>query len=142
MSGNFRQESVLEFSDGEVIFRDGEMSQEMYIIQQGKVEITKTTPKGELTLATLERGDFLGEMSLLENLPRSANAIAKGKTKLLCLQGGGFLLKIRRDPTFAFEMMHALSRRIRLTNDRLLAAVESGETDLENLRKILQQGRT
>ena len=117
----FSQESLLEFKDGEVIFHEGQESRDMYIVQQGEVLISKKAAQGEVLLATLTRGDFCGEMSLLESLPRSATARARGVTRLLAIQPGGFLLKIRRDPTFAFEMLQILSGRIRMTNERLVA---------------------
>ena len=128
----FSQEAFCEFSDGEIIFREGEESFEMYVVQSGEVSVSKN---GE-TLALLQRGDFLGEMSLLESLPRSATAVARGQVRLLCIQPGGFLLKIRRDPTFAFELLQSLSRRIRLANERAAGAGAGGEV----IRKILEKG--
>lgn len=121
----FAQEAVRVYEDGEVIFREGEDSREMYVVKEGEVVVMKDSKRGEITLATLRKGDFVGEMSLLESLPRSATARAKGKTKLLAIHPGGFLLKIRRDPTFAFEMMQALSRRIRVTNENLMRELNS-----------------
>ena len=115
----FEQESRL-YEDGDVIFREGEETREMYIVQSGEVVVCKQGPRGEIELATLRKGDFVGEMSLLESLPRTATAKARGRTRLLAIHPGGFLLKIRRDPTFAFEMMQTLSRRIRVTNETLI----------------------
>lgn len=128
------------FENGDLVFMEGDDSREMYVVLEGEVVITKAKSGGaaEVTLATLQRGDFVGEMSLLESLPRSATARAKGKTKLLAIQPGGFLLKIRRDPTFAFEMLQSLSRRIRLTNDALMNELGREGTTPESLRTILQ----
>ena len=89
-------------------------------------------------MALLKKGDFVGEMSLLESLPRSATARAQGPTKLLAIQPGGFLLKIRRDPTFAFEMLQSLSKRIRVTNDSMLREIGRAESTSESLRAIVQ----
>lgn len=133
----FAQESTLKLNDGEVIFEEGDQSSEMYVVVEGAVIVSKKSPRGEIHLATLKRGDFVGEMSLLESLPRSASARAKGATKLLVIHPGGFLLKIRRDPTFAFEMLQSLSKRIRLTNESLMQELgRSGHND-ESLRAIL-----
>jgi CRP-like cAMP-binding protein len=77
-----------------------------------------------MVLATLKKGDFFGEMSLLESLARHADAISIGATKLLVIQPGGLLLRIRRDPTFAMEMLQRLSNRVRVQNDRLVRALE------------------
>jgi len=122
-----RTEFERKCEDGELIVREGDEDREMFIIRAGQVRITKQVGDEELTLATLERGDFFGEMALLESLPRTANARAVGPTRLLVIQPGGLLLRIRRDPTFAFEMLHRLSGRIRGLNRRLVEAV--GEED-------------
>jgi transposase-like protein len=122
----FARELVLEFSDGETIFTEGEESREMYIVQSGEVQITKRFSSGEIKLATIAKGDFVGEMALLESLPRSATAKSVGKTRLVVLQPGGLLLKIRRDPTFAFEMLQRLSHRIRHTDKQLFDALQLG----------------
>lgn len=123
----FNQESHVEFADGESIFREADESREMYVVLEGEVVITKNSPKGEIKLAHLHKGDFLGEMSLLESQPRSASATAKGAVRLLAIHPGGFLLKIRRDPTFAFEMLQTLSRRIRITNEHLIRELSQAD---------------
>jgi CRP/FNR family transcriptional regulator, cyclic AMP receptor protein len=84
------------------------------------VEIVKEMGGQQVRLATLERGSFFGEMSLLEGLPRSATARALGPTELVILRPGSLLVQIRRDPTFAFELLQQMSRRVRELNDRLV----------------------
>lgn len=134
----FSSDSVRTFEAGDIIFREGEDSREMFVVLEGQIEIVKISPRGsDVKLATLSRGEFLGEMSLLESLPRSATARAVNKVKLLAIHPGGFLLKIRRDPTFAFEIMQTLSRRIRVTNETLMNAMSRGENP-ESIRKIIQ----
>lgn len=135
-SERFADEYVLEFQDGETIFKEGDEGREMYIVQKGEVDVVKQGAWGEVLLAVLRQGDFVGEMALLESMPRSATANAKGHTRLLVLQPGGFLLKIRRDPTLAFEMLQHLSRRIRTINDRLLEALNQGAS-AETMKKIV-----
>lgn len=134
----FAQEQQHEFADGDLIFREGDDSREMYVVVSGEVTVSKQSAKGEIMLATLKKGDFVGEMSLLESLPRSATARAKGPTKLLVIHPGGFLLKIRRDPTFAFEMLQTLSRRIRVTNDNLMKELGRAGSSNDSLKAILQ----
>ena len=58
-------------------------------------------------------------------------------TRLLSIQPGGFLLKIRRDPTFAFEMLQSLSKRIRVTNDALMRELNRSGTTVDNIRQVL-----
>jgi len=104
------------YDDGEYIVREGEATRQMYVIQEGQVAITKRVGNADQVLATLGKGDFFGEMSLLESLPRDANARAVGRTRLLIINPGGLLVRIRRDPTFALEMLQRLSGRVRTMN--------------------------
>lgn len=107
------------FAAGDVIFSEGDQSTEMFIVQEGKVAVTKKTAGGDIALATLERGDFFGEMGLLDSQPRHATCSAVEPTRLLALRSGDLLIKLRRDPTFALEMLQAMSRRIRYLDDQV-----------------------
>src|SRR5258708_13282340 len=64
-----------EFKRGHVLFREGEPGKEMYVIQAGKVNITKTVRDTEKILAQLGAGEFFGEMAILNNKPRSPGAV-------------------------------------------------------------------
>ena len=111
------------YEDGDLIVSEGEAGTEMFIIQSGRVAVTKKTADGDVHLAILERGDFFGEMSLLESLPRSATVRAVGPTKLLAIRSGELLMKIRRDPTFAFELLQRMSGRIRVLDEEIARLV-------------------
>ncbi len=114
-------EAEIVVADGEGIVREGDVGHDMFIVQSGQVRISKRKNHGEVVLATLDRGDFFGEMSLLESLPREATARAVGETRLLVLSRGGLLFRLRRDPTFALEMLNHLSSRLRAAQARLIA---------------------
>jgi CRP/FNR family cyclic AMP-dependent transcriptional regulator len=114
------------FRDGEVIMREGEERREMYVIQRGGAVVSKQIEGREVEIARLARGDFFGEMSLLESLPRYATIRSIGETKLLVIEPGSLLLKIRRNPTFAFEMLQKMSSRLRGINQKLMELVASG----------------
>ncbi len=121
-------ERELSFSDGMYLFHEGEPGNEMFVIQEGEVEVTKRSGSQQVHLATLRRGDFLGEMSLLERLPRDADARAVGPTRVLSIGQGGLLMRIRRDPTFALELLTRLSGRVRELNARLTRSGETAES--------------
>jgi len=104
---------------GEIIFRQGDKAVDMFVIQSGVVEISRGSGSERTVMATLRQGDFFGEMSLLESMPREADATATTATELLVITQGGLLVRLRRDPTFAIEMLHKLSGRIRMLNLRL-----------------------
>jgi CRP-like cAMP-binding protein len=118
------QESEKVVADGEYVMREGDIGADMFVIQSGQVTISKRMAGRDVVLATLGKGEFFGEMSLLESLPRDADARAVGEVRLLVLRPGGLLVRIRRDPTFAIEMLHRLSGRIRTLNAELQAALE------------------
>jgi len=110
---------TVEFRKGEFIFSEGDLGMEMYIIHEGKVEILKQIQAKQRRLAVLEKGDFFGEMSILEELPRTASARALAAVKLLLINGATFDQMLRTNPEIAVRMMRKLSRRLRET-DRLL----------------------
>jgi CRP-like cAMP-binding protein len=101
---------------GEVVFRQGDKGVDMFVIQSGSVEISRGEGADRAVLATLRQGDFFGEMSLLESMPREADAVAVTHTELLVITQGGLLVRLRRDPSFAVEMLHKLSGRVRTLN--------------------------
>ncbi|MDP6404093.1 MAG: cyclic nucleotide-binding domain-containing protein [Alphaproteobacteria bacterium] len=134
----FREAVEKDYQDGEIIVREGELGGEMFIIQEGSVRVTTEVEDQEVELAILPRGEFFGEMSLLESLPRSATVRAVGATRVQVVQPGGLMLKFRRDPTFAFEMLQRLSGRVRHINEILAEALthhHEGETIQESVQR-------
>jgi len=124
------------FHDGDTIVREGDDSREMYVIQSGAVVVTRNADGVEVELAQLDRGNFFGEMSLLESISRNATIRAVGETKLLVIKPGSLLLKIRRNPTFAFEMLQQMSLRIRRSNARLTEFLSRGTVSEEACRQL------
>ncbi len=115
-----------EFPAGEYIFREGDLGTEMYIIHEGKVGILQEIGGEEKQLAVFEKGDFFGEMSLLEDLPRTASARALSDVKLLQINGATFSQMLRDHPEIAIRMMRKLSRRLRETDRLLGEALDRG----------------
>ncbi len=91
----------------------------MYIINEGKVEILNQVGDEEQILAVLEKGDFFGEMSVLEDLPRAASARAATDVRLLQINGSTFDQLLQGNPEIAVRMMRKLSRRLRETDEML-----------------------
>ena len=120
------------YASGEVIFREGDQGEVMYVIQAGKVSIVKNTPTGDLILATLDSGDIFGEMALFDKMPRSATAKATGSARVLSIDRGKLFATISRDPTLVFKMLETMSKRIRLLNDEL-TKLKKTKSDLVNL---------
>ena len=115
---------LLETLDCEVqkvLFRAGDAGDSMYVIERGKVRIcVQATDGHELTLAELGRGDFFGEMALLDGQRRSANAVVAEEARLAVLSREHFLSFIMRgNPNVALEMLSALANRLRRTDELL-----------------------
>ena len=102
-----------------LIFREGDLGTEMYIIQDGQVEILQEVAGEERRIAVLDKGDFFGEMAILEELPRSASSRTLTRVKLVKVNGATFDSMLRSNPEIAVRIMRMLSRRLRDT-DRLL----------------------
>lgn len=107
------------YADGEVIFKEGDKGEGMYVIQAGKVKITRQTPSGEVILNTLSGGDIFGEMALFDRLPRSATATAVGEARILSVDKTKLFTLISRDATTAFKIIETMSSRIRRLDDEL-----------------------
>ncbi len=113
-----------DYKDGDTIFEENSIGKEMYIILTGNAKVIKKKDGVETTLATLEEGDFFGEMSLLDNNPRSATVKALGDVKILEINQKNFLKKISRDPSLAFRMFEKMSQRIRDSDEIILNYIE------------------
>jgi cyclic nucleotide-binding protein/FHA domain-containing protein len=119
------QQFVEEHAAGSFLFREGELGTEMFILQEGQVEILKLVGGVEEQLALLEKGDFFGEMALLEDLPRTATARATTDCKVIRINGATFDQMLRTKPEIAVRIMRKLSRRIRQTDALLREALKS-----------------
>ena len=121
---------TLEFGEGRFIFHQGDLGTEMYIIHEGEVEILQEHSTGPRQLAVLERGDFFGEMSILEELPRNASARAKTDVKVIMIDGATFDGMLRGNPEIGIRIMRKLSRRVRQTDSLLNRSLEGDEPEV------------
>ena len=125
------------YEAGDVVFTEGETGSEMFIVQEGKVVVTKKVAGREVFLSSPERGDFFGEMALLDTHPRHASCFALLPSRLLAIRSGELLVKLQRDPTFAFEMLQQMSRRIRYLEEHLAKLMENELAARQEFAKIL-----
>ncbi len=114
---NIYQKYAKTFEPGQVIFKEGETGEEMFIIIQGEVEIRKrTSAKAFKTLIKFHEGDIFGEMALIENKSRSATAIALKPCRMLVMNEALLDKMLESNPDFAKKMIRILSERIRKAN--------------------------
>jgi CRP/FNR family transcriptional regulator, cyclic AMP receptor protein len=112
----FRKEDQHDvFRQGQTIFSEGDAGHVMYVVIEGEVELRVN---GKV-LETLGPGGALGEMSLVDEAPRSASAMAKTDCKLVAIDERRFNFLVQQTPRFAIQVMRVLADRLRRMNGRL-----------------------
>ncbi len=117
---------VRRFKDGEYVFHKGQPGTAFYIIRKGAVRVVQ--PGEELMdIAELQEGDLFGELSILDDTPRSASVLTKGETELRAIFKGDFDKLMVSEPTIAAKIYRRVAIiigiRLKVTNDQLLKNV-------------------
>jgi CRP-like cAMP-binding protein len=110
------------FTDGEEIIRQGDVGDQMYVVQSGNVEVVLQSDGDERRLSALTAGDFFGEMALFDKVVRSAGVRAVGEARVLTIDKRTLLKRISEDPLLAYNLLRAMSTRVRDLNDQVSAA--------------------
>ena len=100
------------FNPGEVIFREGDPGDELFVIRRGEVEIRS----GNRLLETLRANEIFGEMALIDAAPRSADAIAKTEAVVAPISEKQYIFLVKHTPYFALKILRVLARRLRAQN--------------------------
>ena len=110
------------FPPGTVLFREGSSGKEMFVVQSGKVRISKEVRGVDKTLVDLGPGEFFGEMAILNDKPRTANATVVDEAKLLVIDPKTFEAMVRGNAEIAIRIIKMLSKRL-----------EEADRQIENL---------
>lgn len=122
---------VVKVSAGETIIREGDLGDTAYTIIEGEVQVWKWSPVSPMELARLGPGAIFGEMSLVDEKPRSATITALTDSKLKVMPRGEFLDGFKNDPGFAASLLRVLLERLRETGMKLGHAQDCGRQILE-----------
>jgi CRP-like cAMP-binding protein len=114
------KDTFLFYPKGTMIFSECQTGYDMYIIQSGKVKISKVVNDNEVILAVLQQGDFFGEMALLENKPRSASAIAFEDCRLMVVNSNNFDQMVQTQSQLIARLTTTLSERLWSMNRNLI----------------------
>lgn len=114
----------LEFAPGEYIFREGDEGDRLFIVDTGKVRISRDVPgAGEEAITVLGRAACFGEMSVLDRSLRSTDAIADSRCRLLTIGREDFALLLESDRDLAYKVLWSVVRllcqRLRMTNEAM-----------------------
>ena len=107
------------FTNGEVIVRQGDVGEQMYVVQAGKVEVVLESGDDRDRVAILGPRDFFGEMALFDKEVRSATVQALGEARLLTIDKRTLLKRISEDPLLALNMLKSMSERVRSLNQQV-----------------------
>jgi CRP/FNR family cyclic AMP-dependent transcriptional regulator len=117
------EKCINEFDVGEVIFEEGSTGRELFVVLDGQVEIAKISGASKTVIVTLGKGEFFGEMAVIDGSSRSATAIAATpSTRVMRINHARFVYLVSQQPAFALMIMDALSKRLRLSNERTYRA--------------------
>jgi CRP-like cAMP-binding protein len=115
------------YEDGEIIIRQGDVGDCMYVIQEGQAEVMVEKDGEEVRLAVQGEGDFFGEMAIFEREVRMATVRAIGQTRVLTVDKKSFLRSIHQDASLAFRIVETMSRRIRDLDAEVVRLRESSQ---------------
>ena len=107
------------YRDGEIIIKQGDRGNSLYVVQEGRVDVIHETPEGDIKLAELRESDFFGEMGLFEEDVRSCTVRAAGDVTILTIDKRNFFKSIRRDPSLAYRLLEKMSNRLREANEKI-----------------------
>ena len=105
------------FADDDVIVAQGSRGREMYVILAGRAQVEIETGGPRRVIATLDEGEFFGEMALFQDMPRSATVRAVGATRVLVIDPQSLLRRISQQPTLALRMLEKMAQRVRDLNE-------------------------
>jgi CRP/FNR family transcriptional regulator, cyclic AMP receptor protein len=112
------EKCINEFNVGDVIFEEGSTGRDLYVVLDGLVEIAKVNGSQKTVIVSLGKGEFFGEMAVIDGSSRSATAIAAAPdTRVMRINHARFVYLVSQQPAFAMMIMDALSKRLRASND-------------------------
>jgi CRP/FNR family cyclic AMP-dependent transcriptional regulator len=107
------------FHAGEILIREGAVGSDVFLIMSGRCEVRRQQGKREKVLATLEAGQFFGEMAVLSPDPRTATVAAVEDVRVLVLSAWEFQMVLRENATLATHIAKALAQRLRDAEEQL-----------------------
>jgi len=117
------EKCINEYGVDDVIFEEGSTGRELYVVLDGKVEIAKVHGASKTVIVTLGKGEFFGEMAVIDGSSRSATAISSAPhTRVMRINHARFVYLVSQQPAFALMIMDALSKRLRVSNERTFKA--------------------
>ena len=111
------EKCINEFDVGDVIFEEGSTGRELFVVLDGRIDIVKKSGASKTVIVRLSKGEFFGEMAVIDGSARSATAVsAAPNTRVMRINHARFVYLVSQQPAFALMVMDALSKRLRASN--------------------------
>ncbi|MES2600683.1 MAG: cyclic nucleotide-binding domain-containing protein [Pseudomonadota bacterium] len=111
------EKCINEYDASEVVFEEGSTGRELFVVLEGKIDIVKNSGADRTVIVTLGKGEFFGEMAVIDGSARSATAVAAvSGTRVMRINHARFVYLVSQQPAFALMIMDALSKRLRASN--------------------------
>ena len=135
------QKFAKTYAPGTVVFREGDTGDEMYIIQRGKVRVSKDFSGKPHLIAVLDKGEFFGEMAIVSQLARTATVTAITEVEALAFDRDGLLKMITRNPRIGLSIIDRLCRRLQAAHRKVQHLVQRDRAGLIalHLRHLFQE---
>lgn len=129
---------VKELTKGDILFREGDASDALYVIKKGRISVTKVKGSGEIELAELTAGEMIGEMAFFDNKPRSAGARAKSDSVVIVLPFSSLYAQFKTFPEWLKAMVKTINAKLRDANAKIknLEQLSAQETTVFNSHMI------
>lgn len=109
----------IKLQKGQLLFREGDASDAMYVLKKGRIAITKTKGDSEIELATVAVGQIFGEMAFFDQKPRSANARALQDSEIIALPFKSLQAQFKLLPEWLKSMVKSINENLREANKRI-----------------------
>ena len=135
------QKFATTYTPGSVVFREGDAGDDMYIIQRGKVRVSKEFSGKQHVIAVLEKGEFFGEMAIVSRMLRTATVTAIDQVDVLAFDRDGLLAMITRNPRIGLSIIDRLCRRLQAAHRKVQHLVQRDRAGLIalHLQQLFQE---
>jgi len=123
-----------DYRDGELIIRQGELGEQMFVVQDGSVDVFRMDGGKEVLLAELGPGACFGEMAIFERETRSASVRARGAARVLTVDRRTLMRRLQKDPSLALRILETMSHRIRVLDAEVVRL--RGETPRRSANRV------
>ena len=113
----------LTFNPGDSLFKQGDSGDALYVIMEGDADVLVDTPGGQITVATMGKNDFVGDIAVLCDVSRTATVTATSKLTTLRITKDIFFQLVCQFPQIAIEIMRVLAHRLDVTTRQLQDAI-------------------